>query len=71
MKNKRIQLPKEGVAGSDDLRSEFIDESNDVQGHGFPNPAPPAAFTRRGSGHGGEAIPPVDVEDDLKGHPVA
>jgi hypothetical protein len=71
MTNKRIQLPKEGVAKRDDLGSDFIDEGQDVQGHGFPNPAPPATFARRGSGHGGEAIPPVDGDDDAKGHPIA
>jgi hypothetical protein len=60
MTNKRIQLPKDQVVGpgprtgSDDL----IDVSGDVEGHGFfPNPAPPADFSKRTPSQGGEAIP--------------
>jgi hypothetical protein len=68
MKNKRIQLPKEGLAEPEDLRPpDFIDASKDVEGHGFPNPAPPAEFTRHGAGHGGEAMP-RDDEGDVEGN---
>ena len=65
MTNKRIQLPKDQAVGSgprtgsDDL----IDTSGDVEGHGFfPNPAPPADFSKRSPGQGGEAIP-TDTDD--------
>ena len=60
MTNKRIRLPKDEAVGpgprtgSDDL----IDVSGDVEGHGFfPNPAPPADFSKRTPSQGGEAIP--------------
>jgi hypothetical protein len=66
MTNKRIQLPKEGLV---DPRQptpgeQFLDTSNDVQGHGFPMPAPPADFQKRGAGHGGEALPTGDEDGD-------
>jgi hypothetical protein len=63
MTNKRIQLPKDQAvtSGSDDL----IDVSGDVEGHGFfPNPAPPADFSKRTPSQGGEAIP---TDDDSAG----
>jgi hypothetical protein len=65
MTNKRIQLPKEGLVDPRQRTpgEQFIDVSDDVQGHGFPLPAPPADFLRRGSGHGGEALPTNDEDD--------
>ena len=68
MTNKRTRLPKEGLV---DLRQptpgeQFIDVGNDVQGHAFPLPAPPADFLKRGSGHGGEALPAGDDEETGK-----
>jgi len=66
MANKRIQLPKEGLVDPKQRTpgEHFIDVSNDVQGHGFPLPAPPADFSKRGPGHGGEALPTGDEDDD-------
>jgi len=67
MANKRIQLPKEGLVDPRQRTpgEQFIDVSNDVQGHGlFPMPAPPADFLKRGAGHGGEALPTVDEDHD-------
>jgi hypothetical protein len=65
MTNKRIQLPREGLVDPRQRTpgEQFIDVSNDVQGHGFPLPAPPADFLKRGSGHGGEALPAGDDEE--------
>ena len=73
MTNKRIRLPKEGLVGPEDpspVGDGFIDGSKDVQGHGFPNPAPPADFDRHGAGHGGEAMPRVDDENDVPDGPI-
>ena len=72
MTNKRIQLSKEGIIGpgehlTDDAR---IDGGEDVEGHGFANPAPPADFSKRSPGHGGEAIP-TGEENDIEGIPRA
>lgn len=57
MKNKRIQLPKEGLIAPEEVGpgEHFLDVSDDVQGHGFPLPAPPD-FART-TGHGGELEP--------------
>jgi hypothetical protein len=65
MTNKRIRLPKEGLVDPRQRQpgEQFIDVSDDVQGHGFPMPAPPADFTRKGAGHGGEALPTGDEGD--------
>lgn len=65
MADKRIQLPKEGLLEPRQRTpgEQFIDIGNDVQGHGFPLPAPPADFLKRGPGHGGEALPTGDDEE--------
>jgi hypothetical protein len=65
MTNKRIQLPKEGLVDPRQRTpgEHFVDVGNDVEGHGFPLPAPPADFMKRGSGHGGEALPTGDDEE--------
>ena len=71
MTNKRIRLPKEGLVGPDTgSKSDFSDTGQDVEGHWFPNPAPPADFTRHGAGHGGEAMPDVDDDRDPEGRRV-
>ena len=59
MTSKRIQLPKEGLVNQERRGpgEQFIDISDDVQGHGFPLPAPPADFTKTRGGHGGELDP--------------
>ena len=68
MANKRIQLPREGLVDPRHPRpgEQFIDVSNDVEGHGFPLPAPPADFMNRGSGHGGEALPSGEDDEETK-----
>ena len=70
MTNKRIQLPKEGLVDPRQPRpgEQFIDVGNDVEGHGFPLPAPPADFMNRGAGHGGEALPAGDDDDEAAKH---
>ncbi|HSD75996.1 MAG TPA: hypothetical protein VLA98_01280 [Solirubrobacteraceae bacterium] len=62
MADKRIHLPKEGLVDPRQRTpgEQFLDVSDDVQGHGFPLPAPPADFLKRGPGHGGEALPAGD-----------
>jgi hypothetical protein len=64
MTNKRLQLPKEGLVDPRQRTpgEQFIDITDDVQGHGFPLPAPPADFVKRGPGHGGEALPAGDED---------
>jgi hypothetical protein len=66
MTNKRLQLPKEGLVDPRQRTpgEQFIDIGDDVQGHGFPLPAPPADFVKRGPGHGGEALPTDDEDND-------
>ena len=65
MTNKRIRLPKEGLVEPRQRTpgEQFLDVGNDVEGHGFPLPAPPTELVRRGAGHGGEALPADDVEE--------
>jgi len=64
MSNKRIRLPREGVVASEDSKSLGPDADTDVEGHGFPNPAPPSDFLRRTPSSGGDAIP---TDEDTKG----
>lgn len=66
MTNKRIRLPKEGLVEPETLRRDAI-EGDDVEGHGFVNPAPPAGFSRRSPSSGGEAIP---TDDDVEASPT-
>jgi hypothetical protein len=57
MKNKRRQLPKEGLRQPGEgigPGEQFLDVSDDVQGHGFPMPAPPADFSKGTPSQGGE-----------------
>jgi hypothetical protein len=65
MTTKRTRLPKEGLADPRERApgEGFIDLTNDVQGHGFPLPAPPADSLNHGTGHGGEALPTGDDEE--------
>lgn len=63
MTNKRIQLPKEGIIGPGE---QVTDGAEDVEGHGFAIPAPPAGFSKGMPSQGGEAIP--TDEDDVEGH---
>ena len=68
MTNKRLQLPKEGLVDPRQRTpgEQFIDISDDVQGHSLPLPAPPASFLNRGAGHGGEALPTDDEETETR-----
>jgi hypothetical protein len=65
MTTKRIRLPKEELVDPRQRTpgEQFIDISDDVQGHGFALPAPPAILPR-GAGHGGEAVPTEDEAED-------
>ena len=66
---KRIRLPKDGVVESDDRPKGLgPDTDNDVEGHGFFNPAPPAGFSKRSPSSGGDAIP---SDDDTEADPPA
>jgi hypothetical protein len=65
MTSKRIRLPKEGLVEPEDHRRHGID-GDDVEGHGFVNPAPPAGFSKRSPSSGGEAIP-TDEDADAEG----
>lgn len=62
MTNKRIRLPKEGLVPPEDHRKHGTD-GDDVEGHGFVNPAPPAGFSKRSPSSGGEAVPADDDAD--------
>ncbi|HEX7948721.1 MAG TPA: hypothetical protein VF494_00115 [Candidatus Limnocylindrales bacterium] len=65
MTSKRLHLPKEGFVDPQKRKpgEQFIDTSNDVEGHGLPLPAPPVDFRDRGAGHGGEALPTANDEE--------
>lgn len=67
MTNKRIQLPKEGLIGPGE---QLTDGAEDVEGHGFAMPAPPASFSKGMPSQGGEAIPTDDEADDVEGNRV-
>jgi hypothetical protein len=59
MSNKRIRLPKEGLVEPDRRKPQNpagIDAGEDVEGHGFVNPAPPASFSKRSPSSGGESL---------------
>lgn len=59
MDNKRIRLPHEGLVEPEHIGpgEKFIDETKDVEGHSWANPAPPVDFSPRSPTHGGEAVP--------------
>jgi hypothetical protein len=64
MTNKRIRLPKEGII--ERVRTsqgpDGVDRDDDVEGHGFVNPAPPADFSKRSPSSGGEFAPTDEDE---------
>jgi hypothetical protein len=65
MSNKRMRLPREGVVEPDQpSRNTEPDGGEDVEGHGFPMPAPPAEYAPRSPSQGGELVP---TDDDVKG----
>lgn len=69
MTNKRTRSPKEGLVEPEEGMGpgeQFLDTSDDVQGHGFPNTAPPAGFAKKGVGHGGE-LQPGDATGEPEG----
>ena len=68
MVRRAMRLPKDQIVEPEDRTGPTDD--NDVEGHGFPVTAPPSLASRRGSGHGGEATPTVDDEDDVEGHRI-
>ena len=69
MVRRAMKLPKDQILEPED-RNGPTGTSDDVEGHGMPLTAPPSLASRRGTGHGGEAIPTVDDEDDVEGQPI-
>ena len=65
MTNKRMRLPKEGIIEPEERSSPGLDRGEDVEGHGFPNPAPPPISPPPG---GGEIVP---TDDDVEGRRLA
>jgi hypothetical protein len=63
---KKIKLPKDALVEPEQKDAPFIDEA-DVEGHGLPTTAPPGIGAQF-PGHGGEATPTKDKDDDVKGH---
>jgi hypothetical protein len=65
MSNKRIRFPREGLVEPEHQvgpGEHFIDETKDVQGHSWTNPAPPIDFSPQTPTHGGELLP-TDGDD--------
>jgi hypothetical protein len=64
MSNKRIRRPNEGLVEPEQIGpgEKFIDETRDVQGHSWTNPAPPIEFSPRLPTNGGEAVPTDETE---------
>ena len=67
MVRRAMKLPKDQIVEPEDRTGPIGTDDNDVEGHGFPVTAPPGLASRRGSGHGGEAVPDDD-DDDVEGH---
>lgn len=67
MTNKRMRLPKEGIIEPEERSSPGLDRGEDVEGHGFPNQAPPPT-SRREPHPGGEIVP---TDDDVEGRRLA
>ncbi len=72
MVRRAMKLPKDQVLEPEDRTGMGGGApGDDVEGHGMPLTAPPGLVSRRGAGHGGEAIPrPADDEDDVEGHHI-
>jgi len=69
MTNKRIRLPKEGFLPEGRSQHPYgIDDDQDVEGHGFVNPAPPADFSKRSPSTGGEFTPTEDEGETGPAH---
>ena len=67
MSNKRIRLPKEGLEGPSLRMAQDpagIDGDEDVEGHGFVNPAPPADFSKRGPSWAARSVQHEDGKAD-------
>jgi hypothetical protein len=64
MDNKRIRHSGEGLVEPEHLGpgEKFIDETKDVEGHGWTNPTPPIDFSPRLPTNGGEALPTDEGE---------
>lgn len=70
MVRRAMRLPKDQILEPEDRTDPTGTTTDDVEGHGFPLTPPPGLASRRGTGHGGEAIPTVDDEDDVEGHRI-
>jgi hypothetical protein len=65
MTNKRMRLPREGVIEPEQPSKPSTPgapDSEDVEGHGFANPAPPSDFVPRSPSQGGDIVP---TEEDV------
>jgi hypothetical protein len=71
MVRRAMKLPKDQILEPEDRTVPTGTTGDDVEGHGMPLTAPPGLASRRGTGHGGEAIPTDDDdEDDVEGHRI-
>jgi hypothetical protein len=68
MVRRAMKLPKDQILEPEDRTGTIGAAGDDVEGHGMPLTAPPGLVSRGGTGHGGEAIPRPDDEDDVEGH---
>jgi hypothetical protein len=60
MKNKRMRLPREGAIEPQGGSKGSGPVNDDVEGHGFANPAPPAGFSKRSPSQGGDVAKDPD-----------
>ena len=68
MTRRTMRLPKDQLVEPEDRNGPGETSDDDVEGHGLPLTPPPSLVRHPGSGHGGEAIPSPDDEDDVEGH---
>jgi hypothetical protein len=66
MVRRAMKLPKDQILEPEDRTGTTGTAGDDVEGHGMPLTAPPGLASRRGTGHGGEAVPGPDAEDDVE-----
>jgi hypothetical protein len=60
---KKYKLPKDGLVEPEDKTAEPLIDETDVEGHGLPTTAPPSLGSQF-PGHGGEATPTEDDDED-------
>ena len=71
MARRGMRLPKDQILEPEDRTGPTGTTGDDVEGHGMPLTPPPSLTSRRSTGHGGDAIPTIDDdEDDVEGHRI-